>query len=154
MFKCLCCGSNTYWSSDWDPSDYGYDYEGIIGVYICSKCNTHVEVRDFLINENTEERSVKYYLPDYEEDELKNEEELEVYDMVSEDIRYCLYCNTKLETLKEDILDMYEDGVLTIKKCPHCEAIYEVEDVYPLSDIYRYPDDYLTVYDLRTVRIK
>lgn len=149
---CICCGNNhqAHWSSDWDASDYGYDCEGIIGLYICSNCGTHIEVRDFYINEKEEERSIKYYIPDYEE-------ESDEYEEVSDDMGYCLYCSSTLEVLETKPYKAHEEdgeGVFTKKKCPHCETIYEIEDIYPLEDIYRYPEDYLTPYDLRTIIVK
>lgn len=147
MFNCICCGSKTYWSSDWDASDYGYDCEGIIGVYICSSCNTHIEVRDFIIN-GEEERSVKYYLPNYEDD-IK-------YDFVNIDIGHCLYCKDTLEKVDKEVLieSDYDEEVIKVKKCTSCGSSYEIEDIFPLDDLYTYSDDFLDQYDLRTVFIK
>lgn len=150
---CICCGNHhqAHWSSDWDASDYGYECDGVIGLYICSNCGTHIEVRDLYINE-TEERSLKYYIPDYLDDD-----EIEEYEETTGEMDYCIYCSSTLETLETKPYKAHEDdgeGVLTIKKCNYCESIYEIEDIYPLEDIYRYPDDYLTPYDLRTIIIK
>ena len=145
---CVCCKGSAHWSSDWDASDYGFDCEGIIGLYICSNCGTHIEVRDLYINK-IEERSIKYYVPQYEEDDE--------YEESSNDVDYCLYCNSTLVETESKPYKEHEDdgeGVFTKKECPHCDTIYEIQDIYPLEDIYIYPEDYLTVYDLRTVFVK
>lgn len=148
MFNCICCGTKTYWSSDWDASDYGYDCDGIIGVYICPNCNNHIEVRDLIINE-VEERSIKYYLPD-DEDDIK-------YEFVNIDVEHCLYCKNSLEKIKSKVPNDESDSgeeVITTKTCSCCGTSYEIEDIFPLDDLYSYPDDFLDQYDLRTVLVK
>ena len=150
--RCPLCSSQLFWSSDFDAEDFGYEYEGVVGCYTCSneECGTHVEVRDLYIDKETEERSFKYYILDYADNDVCN------YDLDA-DVEHCIYCGEYMETIetkphKEDINS--GEGVLTIKKCNCCSTVYEIEDVYPLEDIYNYPEDYLTPYDLRTVIIK
>ena len=38
--KCLNCGSELIWQSDFDFEDYGMDGEGIVSVWECPSCGS------------------------------------------------------------------------------------------------------------------
>lgn len=110
-----------------------------------------MEVRDLFIDEETEERSIKYYHLEYDEDVCEKLDDINI------EVEHCLYCRSALETIESKPYKAHEDdgeGVLTIKRCSNCESVYEVEDIYPLEEIFIYPEDYLTPYELRTVLVK
>lgn len=44
-WKCFLCGGQVIWQSDFDFEDYGYEGEGIVQNYTCSKCGAEYEVR-------------------------------------------------------------------------------------------------------------
>lgn len=44
-WRCFHCGGKVIWNSDFDFSDYGYEGEGIVQNYTCSKCGAEYEVR-------------------------------------------------------------------------------------------------------------
>ena len=59
MIKCDDCRSTTYWCSDFDAEDYGYEFEGVVGVYSCPSCDTMYQIvsnintnEDFIIKED------------------------------------------------------------------------------------------------------
>lgn len=45
-WKCFLCGGQVIWQSDFDFEDYGYEGEGIVQNYTCSKCGAEYEVRN------------------------------------------------------------------------------------------------------------
>lgn len=54
MNKCFRCGGQVIWQSDFDTEDYGIEEEGIVSVYLCSKCNSDYTVTT-LIGDSDEE---------------------------------------------------------------------------------------------------
>lgn len=53
-WRCFHCGGKVIWNADFDFSDYGYEGEGIVQNYTCSKCGAEYEVRSRFDNEETE----------------------------------------------------------------------------------------------------
>ena len=149
---CLCCSSKAHWSSDWDAqSDFGYEHNGVIGLYICSNtetCGAHMEIRDLFITENEEERSIKYYF-DYNEDYTKNN--------IDTSINYCLYCRNPLEIKEPKPTDKngeYSEGITTECSCPKCNATYDIEDIYPIEEVFPKSEENIDLYDSRTIILK
>ena len=44
MPNCIICGEQLIWQNDFDWEDYGREGEGIVSVWICSKCGAEHEV--------------------------------------------------------------------------------------------------------------
>lgn len=44
MIKCSKCNIPTGWCNDFDAEDYGYEFEGVVGVYCCGECDTMYNV--------------------------------------------------------------------------------------------------------------
>lgn len=145
---CICCGRKAHWSSDFDTSDYGYEVEGVVGVYSCSndECGAVYEIIDFFIEGKEDQRVIKYSR--LEDNEVKIEEEM---------ISSCLYCSSKLdENGVAPTTDVYGtefecDGVTTTLTCSKCNVTYDVVDLYPVEELYL--DSMIDVRDSRTVFI-
>ena len=116
---CVCCDSKCHWNSDWDANDYGYEHEGVIGLYSCSNCSLDFEIRDFLIDEK-EVRSIKYSLPNIEDEDNDID-----FNNINIDVNYCLYCKSPLK-VKTHYNN--ENEYVTIKRCRNCKADYKVID--------------------------
>lgn len=42
--KCSACNSKLIWQSDFDAEDYGFEFEGIVSVYLCSNCDNMIDI--------------------------------------------------------------------------------------------------------------
>lgn len=40
---CWFCGEEMIWNADFDNEDYGYEYEGMVAVLVCSGCGAMAE---------------------------------------------------------------------------------------------------------------
>lgn len=149
---CIRCGKKAHWSSDYDASDYGYEMEGVVGVYTCSdeNCGAVHEIIDFFIEGKEDQRVVKYSVFEDEETEINEVKEEEM-------ISSCLYCSSKLDEVSIlPTTDVYGtefecDGVTTTLKCSKCNVTYDVVDLYPVEDLYL--DNMIDIRDSRTVFI-
>ena len=45
--KCFLCGGECYWQNDFNAYDLGYDEEGLVSYWMCSKCGAMYEIRSF-----------------------------------------------------------------------------------------------------------
>ena len=46
MFECFhCLCRSLVWQNDYDASDFGYDWEGIVQILRCANCGAEVEYR-------------------------------------------------------------------------------------------------------------
>ncbi len=145
---CIICGSKSNWSSDWDSeSDFRYEHPGVIGHYICSSynCNAHLEIRDFLVSDLEEERSIKYYFQDENKDGFYNLSQ-------SEDVTCCLYCGKLLSSIESPFINQ-NSQIETQKKCLSCNVIYSIIDIYPFEGLC-IDDDYSELYYSRTIFLK
>ena len=44
MYECFNCGAKAViWGADFDPSDYGYEWKGVIHHCHCSNCGADIE---------------------------------------------------------------------------------------------------------------
>lgn len=139
------------WCSDYDASELGFDLDGIVGVYTCpdEDCQQIYEVMDFFIDENHEQRVIKYSRSIEENVDSEQDEPM---------IDTCLYCASSL-AFKEcnPTTDVYGtefecDGITTTLECTHCGTIYDVVDLHPTDDIYQ--DIELDIRDSRTIFIR
>lgn len=147
---CVCCGRKAHWSSDFETSDYGYEVEGVVGIYTCSNedCKTVHEIIDFFIEGKEDQRVIKYSKFEEDEFEIKKEEGM---------ISSCLYCSSILEEKGiSPTTDVYGtefecNGITTTLTCPKCNVTYEVVDLYPVEELYL--DNTLDIRDSRTIFI-
>lgn len=149
---CTCCKGKCHWSSDWDASDLGYEHEGVIGLYTCSNCSIDFEIRDLMIDEK-EVRSIKYYLPNIEDDNNNID-----FNDIDINVNYCVYCKS---ILKEKTHYEKDNEYITIKRCDNCRADYIVTDeclidIDDLNDIDydNYLDESYNLYHNRTIVIE
>ena len=52
MFNCEVCNSKLVWCNDFSSDDFGYEFEGIVGVYQCCDCEL---MYSFISNFDTDE---------------------------------------------------------------------------------------------------
>ncbi len=143
------------WGGDFSTEDFGFETDGIIGVYHCPHCSITYEVIDFFLEDEKDLRVIKYY------DDFENES-IEISTTEADMISTCIYCATGLyevskKPIEEDIYNYAcevseEEGIKTEMKCPSCETIYEVIDAYPAEELYM--DNQLSKYETRTVFLK
>lgn len=145
---CTSCSNSCRWSSDFDAGDLGYEHEGVVGLYTCPNCCTDYEIRDFLIDD-AEVRSLKYYLPNIEENDDIDFENINI------DVNYCLYCKS---ALKQKTQYREDDKYITVKRCEECRADYKIVDEYliDIEDVNydNYVDESYNLYYGRTVVIE
>lgn len=145
---CIICGSKSNWSSDFDAeSDLGYKSCGVISHYICSShhCNAHLEIRDLLLDDSKNERSIKYYFQDESLDGFYNLPQ-------NKDIHHCLYCGEALHILESQYIS--KNNIATVhKKCISCDITFIIQDIYPIETLCN-DEDYSDLYYSRTVLLK
>lgn len=145
---CIICGSKSNWSSDFDvESDLGFQCSGVISHYVCSShnCNAHLDIKDLLLNNLQEERSIKYYFQDESRDGFYNLPQ-------NKDIYYCLYCGEVLQAL--DLQSSPQNIASELhKKCMTCDTTFIIQDLYPIS-LLSNDDDYSDLYYSRTIFLK
>lgn len=146
---CTCCKGKCHWSSDWDANDLGYEHEGVIGLYTCSNCSVDFEIRDFIIDDESEVRSIKYYLPNIEDNDNIDFDDIDI------NVNYCIYCKS---VLKEKSYHKKQDKHITIKRCDNCKADYVVTDECLIDieniDYDNYLDESYNLYYNRTIVIE
>lgn len=145
---------NLCWNSDFNCEDYGYDHEGIVGVYSCSHCDRTFNIIDIFL-ENSQPRIIKYN--HYCDDEIKNGPGIQAEPMINS----CLYCATKLEPVSSEpseecdplIQDSPEEPVVkTTLYCPTCNLHYNVVDYTSETELYPCYDE--DIYTLRNIYIE
>lgn len=46
MYECFHCGEKAVaWQADYDPSDMGYEGEGVVHICQCTNCGAEIEYR-------------------------------------------------------------------------------------------------------------
>lgn len=44
MYECFHCGKKTViWQADFDPSEYGYEWKGIVHTCRCANCGAEIQ---------------------------------------------------------------------------------------------------------------
>lgn len=136
-----------YWNSDFSTEDFGYEVDGIVGVYSCSdeNCGAVYEIADFFLENDNDIRVIKYF---------KDTETQIKEDMISN----CIYCANALEVkhilpTDESYGPYFEnEGITTTLECTHCKQVYDVVDLYPIDELYL--DNSLEIRDYRTIFLK
>lgn len=142
--------SQLHWNSDFSTEDYGFNVDGVVGVYSCpnEECGAIYEIVDFFLDRGEDIRLIKYSR-EHTDESIKTKEEM---------ISTCLYCSNPLT--KENIAptsskygpELESDGITTSLHCPNCFTEYDVVDLYPVEDLF-YEDD-LDIRSSRTIFIK
>ena len=145
---CTCCNGKCHWHNDLDANDLGYEHEGVIGLYTCSNCSIDFEIRDLMVDED-EVRSIKYYLPNIDENDDIDFNDIDL------NVNYCVYCKS---ILKEKAQYHRNDKYVTIKRCDNCRADYIITDDYLLDidniNYDNYLDESYNLYHGRTIVIE
>lgn len=136
-----------YWNSDFSTEDFGYEVDGIVGVYSCSdeNCGAVYEIADFFLENDNDIRVIKYFKDT--ETQIKEER-----------ISNCIYCANALEVkhilpTDESYGPYFEnEGITTTLECTHCKQVYDVVDLYPIDELYL--DNSLEIRDYRTIFLK
>lgn len=123
------------WENTFSSDDYGFETDGIIGVYSCmhEDCNANYDIIDFYIGIDKNEiiRVIRYcYL--FDEEHSSNTEKK----MIS----HCLYCADKLVEISQTSSSkiktpLYDcDGTETLLQCPNCSIKYNIIDFLSSED--------------------
>lgn len=126
---CIHCGAKVHWNNDYSCCDYGFDVEGVVGVYYCNNCDIDQYIIDAEID------SDDYRIVKCEHSTLKDE----TYDEnIGRDlIANCLYCSKALSIIetnkihKADVLienSPVESCIETVMYCRNCKHEYTVVD--------------------------
>ena len=59
QWRCFLCGGRCIWQNDFDLEDCGYEGQGIVHFYTCSKCGAEYEVREVFEDEECQPREPK-----------------------------------------------------------------------------------------------
>ncbi|MBQ3423532.1 MAG: hypothetical protein IJH34_18155, partial [Romboutsia sp.] len=114
--------------ADFNCEDYGFDVDGIVGVYTCCNCSTTHYIIDAFLGDS-QPRIIKYEIL-----EENNDAHLDL----SKDISNCLLCSSKLNIISTKqikgndilILNSNVETCNTIKyKCNSCKTIYICVDI-------------------------
>lgn len=56
MAQCFFCDTEVIWQNDFDAADYGYEDDGIVGVYVCPECGAEYEVHTYSNKEGSNDK--------------------------------------------------------------------------------------------------
>lgn len=142
---CVLCGQKANWNSDFNSEDYGFDVDGIVGVYTCCSCQTTNYIIDIFLEES-QPRIIKY--------EIQQDDENNDCINIEQEISNCLLCSSNLNLLSckpietNDILindSPIEPCIETIYECNECKQKYTVIDITTECDLY-HDDDFPIFY--------
>ena len=126
---CMFCGNKANWNSDFSCEDYGFDVDGIVGVYSCCNCNTTHYIIDVFLGDS-QPRIIKY--------ELITDENNTPSTIDSINVSHCILCSSTLNLLSvkqthtKDILvsnSEEEQCISKFLKCTNCKTMYTLTDI-------------------------
>ena len=154
---CVLCGSKANWNSDFDCEDYGFDVEGVVGVYTCCNCQISQYIID-VFSEDEEMRIIKYEKADI--DELSEEDCINLLES-DDTINNCFNCSHVLEEVSSKAIDVsdvlthdspIEPCVSTELYCSKCNIYYNVVDITSNNELY--PDEADYIFFNRSIYVK